>query len=286
MEEQELLKKIQMIIKKQKVSKEVKKAVDKIYREYQDSYRKLLSNLEQAMGKNSKYLTELNQIASYMKQDYEGDYEMSIEIEDTSYAMKVDSMLEKVTNAINSILNSENSSQKLGAIIDVEELTEEEKERRDRLEKEKIIRESTKSTIANKNCAKEIVESIIVEIDSSKDSIMLKVSSNMKNAPNIDYIKMSQLKFKEEIEVIKKEAREKLEQQIKEALDAQDNEIANEIIDSYSKYKEIRKPLTKREKFASDLQVKVNSKEAIQRVQEAKKQEKQEEKLESLPPIL
>jgi len=102
---------------------------------------------------------------------------------------------------------------------------------------------------------------------------------------NSDYIKMVQARFKEEIEVINKMARETLTAEIKEALDEQDNKIAEEIIMVYNQYKEISTPpLSQREKFASALQVKVNPEEAIKKMQEAK--EEPVEQLEDLPPIL
>lgn len=271
MEKQELLKKIEMVIKKQTLSKEVKEAVNKTYIEYQDAYRALLSNIERAIGNEQKYLTELNHIVDYMKYDCEEDREMSIEMGNASYAIKIDAMLENVINGMNTILSREErekSYPKLEAIIDTEELTEEEKARRDEQEKEESIRKSVTTTVSNVYCAKEIVGSIISEVGSSKDSLMRKVSTSMKNAPNIDYIKFSQEEFKKEIETIVKEAKEKLTVQIKEALDAQDSSIANEIIAIYNQYKETSKELTQREKFSATLQAKVNPEEAIRKIQE------------------
>jgi len=185
MEKQELLKKIQMVVRRQTLPTEVKEAVNNIYTEYQDIYRGVLSKVERAIGNEQKYIAELNRIASYMKRDYEEDCEMSAEMEKTSYAIKVDTMLENIMNVMNTIFRSEeteHSNQILESIIDVEELTEEEKAIRDRQEKEESIRKSTKTPARNMCCAKEIVGSVITEIESSRDSLVTKLHNTMKNA--------------------------------------------------------------------------------------------------------
>lgn len=289
MEKQELLKKIEMVVKRQTLPAAVKEAVSNSYIEYQDVYRGVLSKVERAIGNDQKHITELNHIASYMKKDYEEDCEMSSEMEKTSYAIKIDTMLENIMSEINTILHSEErgqNTQRLEAIIDVEELTEEEKAIRDKQEKEESIRRSAKTPARNMYCAKEIVGSVIAEIESSRDTLVMKLQNAMKDAPNSDYIKIIQARFKEEIEVVNKRAKETLTTQIKEALDDQDNQIAEEIITIYNQYKEIDRPLSQRDKFASALQVKVNPEKAIQKVQEANEQKEPAEREGSLPPIL
>lgn len=274
MEKQELLKKIERVIEQQTLPKEVKEAIDKVYIDYNDAYRSLLSKIEQAIGTDEKQITELNHIASYMKKDYEEEKAVSNEIEQISYSIRVEKMLDQVINALKNILHNEpieDNKQSLLPILDVEEKSSSEKQKEE-------IKKRAEVTLENKKCAKEIVESVLSEINSSKATLLKKLSNIEKTTSNKEWMQTSQAKFKAEIEAINQKAKTILIPQIEEILNAQDSIIGNQILDLYEEYQKEDKGLTQREKFASTLRAEVNPEEVIRKIEEERRTvEKQEE---------
>ena len=203
-------------------------------------------------------------------------------MEKTSYLIKLDSMLENVKKVMNNMDRDRKFSDNnlsLPPIIDTEELTKEQKSRKQKRENDETIKSSVNIDSENRKCAQEIVATVKSEIENLKDALIVKLA-NIK--VNRDYIEHSKREFLNEVELIKSKATLKLIPGIKEILDAQDVEISNYIIDIYDQYTQEKKTLTDREKFVSDIHVEVDTEGAIKKVQgenEIKLEEKNEQAL-------
>lgn len=267
MKEQELLGKIEKIIKEQPLPEEIKKSVNEIYLDYHDAYHRLLSNIGRIVEKDEKLRTELNNIVSYTNKDYEEDKNASFEIEETSYFIKLEKLAENVRSVMNNIMSNKQNSNKetLPPILDIEEETS--KERKTQLEQDETIQKYAKTDLENKECAKQITASVLSEIDSSKEALIMKLS-NIKNASSEEEIRYRQGEFLKEIELIKNKAKLKLPLEIEEILRVQEDIISNRIVDIYDQYREDEKNLNSREKFATTLHAQVDEEEAMKKLQE------------------
>lgn len=278
MEKRELLKKIERVLQ-QPLPEEIRKAVNEIYINYNDAYRSLLSKVERAIGNDEKLMTELNHIASYMKKDYEEEQQVSNELEEMSYSIRIERMLDNVIGSVKRGLDEEqieNSKQELGAIIDVEESENPEERKKEEIER------CMQGTLENKKCAKEIVESVLLEINSSQKMLLLKLSTIEKKLPDKAWMQSSQKKFKEEIETISKEAKTNTTIKIEQILNGQNKIMANQILELYEQYQKEGKQLTGREKFVTALHVDVNPQEAVKKVEEERRTiEMQKEKIQN-----
>ncbi len=275
MEKIELLKKIEKIIT-EPLPNEITKIVNGIYCDYNTAYRSLLSKVEQAIGNDEKLMIELNHIASYMKKDFEEEKAISEEIEQMSYSIRIERMVDKVIASIQNILKEEQMKKDkpiLAPILDVEEEEAPEKQTQEQIKK------ATQVTVEDGKCAKEIVESMLSEINSSQKTLLVKLSIIEKRLQDKEWIQHSQKKFKEEIEMINREAKTKAIPQIEQILNGQSQIMTNQILDLYQQYQTEGKPLTEREKFANMLHVEVNPQEAIKKVEEEEKREKQRENM-------
>lgn len=272
MEERELLKKIEKVVAVP-LPKEITKIINEIYSNYNDAYRNLLSKVEQAIGNDEKLMIELNHIASYMKKDFEEEKMVSEEIEQMSYSIRIERMVDKVTSSIQNMLKEEQKQKDkpiLAPILDVEEKDSYQKQTQEQIEK------ATQVTVENRKCAKEIIESTLSEINSSQKTLLVKLSAIEKRLLDKSWMQHSQKKFREEIEMINKEAKTKAIPQIEQILDGQSQIMANQILDLYEQYQTEEKPLTGREKFSNMLHVEVNPQEAIKKLEEEEEKKQQE----------
>lgn len=266
-----LLRNVQKIFNEEKTAKEITQLINRIYRDYNDSYRNCLSNVGRIVDGNPKLMEELNNIAVYMKKDYEEDLENIKEIEEISFCDKKDKMLEHMEIVIVNLINQRNSANKhnetLQPILDVDEIKTEESEERE------IIQNNINNHIINAEFCKRVVGSILSEIDSSKKSLISKLSG-IKTQVDIDYAKNI---FISEVDLIEDRIRSEFNYQIKDLINAQDICIANKIYSLYAEYiqqNEIDKGLSQRAKFLEDLHVEVNEMQAIKKADEPKELQK------------
>lgn len=233
MEIKDLLERIEKLVNNQKMPQEIKKLVDEIYINYNSAYKRFLANIQLTIQNNEIYKIQLEDIISYTNKDYENDIETSYEIEQASYLIKLEYMLDNIKNVINNIIKNKEIAK---------ESTEKQKD-------DEIIKKSAIIDVENSRCAQQIKESIISEIESSKDALIMKLSNIELNSNKDEFLM--------EIEVIKNKVIEKLMPKIKEILDTQDSQVADDIIDIYNQFIE-EKELVGREKFVSDIHVEVD----------------------------
>lgn len=247
MERQELLKKIRELIKKQRLPKEIKKVVDKVYNEYHDTHNELLSQIKQLVGDNKKAIADLNSIQKYMNKDDEENKNTSYEVEEVCYFLKMEILLADIENRINNMLNG----------------------REERKEKEE-----EETDTENKKCTQMIVISIISEISSSKKALLMRLS-NVTGLKDRSDIKQKIDKFSEKINHMLNTTKLELTPKIKQILDKEEIEIEKAVFDLYHQYKKI-KGTNSKEKFVDSLHVEVKQQEAIEKLK--KEQGKEEEK--------
>lgn len=255
MERQELLKKIRELIKKQRLPKEIKKMVDKVYKEYHNTHNELLSQIKQLVGDNKKAIADLNYIQNYINKEDEENKGTSYEVEEVSYFLKMEMLLADIEKRISNMLNG----------------------REERKEKEEEEEEKEEIDTENKKCTKMIVITIISEISSSKKALLMRLS-NVKGLKDRSDIKQKIDEFSEKINNMLNTTKLELTPKIEQILETEEIEIRKAVFDLYHQYKKINEPNNKekKEKFVASLHVEVKQQEAIERL--PKEQEKEEEK--------
>ncbi len=279
MEKRELLGKVEKLIKEQTLPKEVKKLIEETYLEYHDAYYIFLKNIQLTVV-DSEAQMELNELISSTNRDYEDDIESSKQIENASYAMKIEEMLENIKMVINNMVEERktdaNGISRLSVTSNEEEQTEEGKESKQVARDYRTIKEHTKTNLVNNQCANDIKESGVSEIHSSKEELLTKIALTKKlNTEQIREFKNNFIKF---IELIENKAKLKLPLEIRNILDGQDLAIANQIIKIYEQYRK-EESLSNREQFVSDLQKKVDENQAIQKAEKISEEQIQDKKL-------
>lgn len=252
MERQELLKKVRELIKKQRLPKEIKKMVDKVYKEYHNAHSELLSQIKQLVGDNKKAIADLNYIQNYINKEDEENKGTSYEVEEVSYFLKMEMLLADIEKRISNMLNG----------------------REEREEKEE---EEEETDTENKKCTKMIVISIISEISSSKKALLMRLS-NVEGLKDRSDIKQKIDEFSEKINNMLNTTKLELAPKIEQILETEEIEIRKTVFDLYHQYKKINEPNNKekKEKFVDSLHVEVKQQEAIERL--PKEQGKEEEK--------
>lgn len=282
MENRQLIKNIIKYINEQRISQEIKNVIRDTYIDYEDAYKRYLSNLEKEIGNDSKLLFELDNIASYAKREYEGDKASTKEIDDMFFEAKIDNMKEHILATMRNMLENEEhteTSKGLKPILD----TEEEKD------DSQFIRKCINFSKDNRDYALQIKESVVFEIETSKKNIISKVTKNIPQKEiNLEYINYATRAFENEVNIILNKAKIKVPTTIKEELDSLDDKIVSDIIDMYTNEMHGKNnEKEQREEFIADLKVKVDEGEAVKKVLEEQKKlkmlEKDEKQEENLP---
>ena len=197
MKEKQIVEKIRNYINKQKLPLRVKEMIEKIYLDYEDSYKSYLSNI-QIISDNEKMKTELNNIASFAKREYEDDKASTEEIEDLAFEVKINKLEEEISSIIVSLQGEE-----LNTLIG----TNNENENTEEI-KVNAIRQHLNFSKENKNYAVEIRESVVSEIESSKKALIIRIQSSiLKNEENVAYINHARVEFENEVNLILNKAK-------------------------------------------------------------------------------
>ena len=102
MKEKQIVEKIRNYINEQKLPLRVREMIEKIYLDYEDSYKRYLSNIQRIIN-NEKMQTELNNIASFARREYEDDKTSTKEIEDLAFETKINKSKEEISSIIVSL---------------------------------------------------------------------------------------------------------------------------------------------------------------------------------------
>ena len=262
MKEKQIIEKIRNYINEQKLPLGVKKIIENIYLDYEDSYRGYLSNIQRIIN-NEKMQTELNHIASFARREYEDDKSSTKEIEDLAFEAKINKMKEEISSIIVNLQREEVNTLKG---INNENENEEES-------KVNTIRKHLDFSKENKNCAVEIKGSVISEIESSKKTLITRIQSNIpRNEENAAYINHARVAFENEVNLILNKAKLQIPTEIESELKILDNKIIEDVIDMYNKEHAISEGEQenaielKRKNFVEGLQKEVDEDKAFKKV--------------------
>ncbi len=268
METRQTINEVRKYINKQKMPQEIKKIVEEIYREYEYAYREYLSELERIIENSARGLEELNNIGSYARREYEEDKATTNEMEELVFEAKINKIQEDILEKIRSESERAKNKKKLENLIPI--LNEGEIEQQ---EDGKFIRSDINFSRENYECALQIRESVVSEIESSKKNLIFRVTKNIpQSGENLDYINYAKRAFENEVDLILNKAKMQLPTKVKGELDLLDNKIVEDVINIYRKYnrnqEEIADTTTQRKEFADGLKVEVNVDETMQRMKE------------------
>lgn len=264
MKEKQIVEKIRNYINKQKLPLRVKEMIEKIYLDYEDSYKSYLSNI-QIISDNEKMKTELNNIASFAKREYEDDKSSTKEIEDLAFEVKINKLEEEISSIIVSLQGEE-----INTLIG----TNNENENTEEI-KVNAIRQHLDFSKENKNCAVEIRESVVSEIESSKKALITRIQSSIpKNEENVDYINHARVEFENEVNLILNKAKLQIPTEIESELKILDDKIIEDVINMYNQEHSISEGKqqntieSKRKNFVEGLQEEIDEDEVLKKVLE------------------
>ncbi len=264
MKEKQIVEKIRNYINKQKLPLRVKEMIEKIYLDYEDSYKSYLSNI-QIISDNEKMKTELNNIASFAKREYEDDKASTEEIEDLAFEVKINKLEEEISSIIVSLQGEE-----LNTLIG----TNNENENTEEI-KVNAIRQHLNFSKENKNYAVEIRESVVSEIESSKKALIIRIQSSiLKNEENVAYINHARVEFENEVNLILNKAKLQIPTEIESELKILDDKIIEDVINMYNQEHSISEGKqqntieSKRKNFVEGLQEEIDEDEVLKKVLE------------------
>ncbi len=264
MKEKQIVEKIRNYINKQKLPLRVKEMIEKIYLDYEDSYKSYLSNI-QIISDNEKMKTELNNIASFAKREYEDDKASTEEIEDLAFEVKINKLEEEISSIIVSLQGEE-----LNTLIG----TNNENENTEEI-KVNAIRQHLNFSKENKNYAVEIRESVVSEIESSKKALIIRIQSSiLKNEENVAYINHARVEFENEVNLILNKAKLQIPTEIESELKILDDKIIEDVINMYNQEHSISEGKqqntieSKRKNFVERLQEEIDEDEVLKKVLE------------------
>lgn len=264
MKEKQIVEKIRNYINKQKLPLRVKEMIEKIYLDYEDSYKSYLSNI-QIISDNEKMKTELNNIASFAKREYEDDKASTEEIEDLAFEVKINKLEEEISSIIVSLQGEE-----LNTLIG----TNNENENTEEI-KVNAIRQHLNFSKGNKNYAVEIRESVVSEIESSKKALIIRIQSSiLKNEENVAYINHARVEFENEVNLILNKAKLQIPTEIESELKILDDKIIEDVINMYNQEHSISEGKqqntieSKRKNFVEGLQEEIDEDEVLKKVLE------------------
>lgn len=264
MKEKQIVEKIRNYINKQKLPLRVKEMIEKIYLDYEDSYKSYLSNIK-IISDNEKMKTELNNIASFAKREYEDDKASTEEIEDLAFEVKINKLEEEISSIIVSLQGEE-----LNTLIG----TNNENENTEEI-KVNAIRQHLNFSKENKNYAVEIRESVVSEIESSKKALIIRIQSSiLKNEENVAYINHARVEFENEVNLILNKAKLQIPTEIESELKILDDKIIEDVINMYNQEHSISEGKqqntieSKRKNFVEGLQEEIDEDEVLKKVLE------------------
>ena len=264
MKEKQIVEKIRNYINKQKLPLRVKAMIEKIYLDYEDSYKSYLSNIK-IISDNEKMKTELNNIASFAKREYEDDKASTEEIEDLAFEVKINKLEEEISSIIVSLQGEE-----LNTLIG----TNNENENTEEI-KVNAIRQHLNFSKENKNYAVEIRESVVSEIESSKKALIIRIQSSiLKNEENVAYINHARVEFENEVNLILNKAKLQIPTEIESELKILDDKIIEDVINMYNQEHSISEGKqqntieSKRKNFVEGLQEEIDEDEVLKKVLE------------------
>lgn len=275
----ELQLKVQKIINEEKEPEEIKKIIDSILLDYKDAYTVYIRNIATTIQNDRKRSEDMDHIASYVTKDYEEIQETmrTIQIAEEEYRKK--EMEEQVIPAIQG-LAKEKEQKDLGKVLDGSFLLDDREtpEQREQRQDRELIEHNINGEQKHNRYIKEIKNTIISEIKSSKNMVIKKIKELELN--NI-YAEIQTKKFEEEIKNVVDKATIDL-QRIKQILELQDKKMCNQIISQWEQYREGNKTIDKtkntaqiqREQFRARISqnVQVDNQAAIEKVQEGEKE--------------
>lgn len=275
----ELQLKVQKIINEEKEPEEIKKIIDSILLDYKDAYTVYIRNIATTIQSDRKRSEDMDHIASYVTKDYEEIQETmrTIQIAEEEYRKK--EMEEQVIPAIQG-LAKEKEQKDLGKVLDGSFLLDDREtpEQREQRQDRELIEHNINGEQKHNRYIKEIKNTIISEIKSSKNMVIKKIKELELN--NI-YAEIQTKKFEEEIKNVVDKATIDL-QRIKQILELQDKKMCNQIISQWEQYREGNKTIDKtkntaqiqREQFRARISqnVQVDNQAAIEKVQEGEKE--------------
>lgn len=265
MREKQIIEKIRNYISEQKLPLGVKKIIENIYLDYEDSYRRYLSNIRR-ISDNEKMQMELSYIASLARRECEDDRDSTKEIEDLVFETKINKMKEEISSIIVGLQREE-----FNTLIVTNNENENEEE-----SKINNIRKYLDFSKENKNCALEIKGSVISEIESSERTLITRIQSSIpRNEENAAYyINHARVAFENEINLILNKAKLQIPTEIEGELKMLDNKIIEDVIDIYnqehalSKREQENAIELKRKNFVEGLQKEVDEDKAFKKVLE------------------
>ena len=264
MKEKQIVEKIRNYIIEQKLPLRVREMIEKIYLDYEDSYKRYLSNIQRIIN-HEKMQTELNNIASFARREYEDDKTSTKEIEDLAFETKINKSKEEISSIIVSL-------QREGTNTLISTNSEDEKKEESRAD---AIKKHLDFSKENKNCAVEIRESVISEIESSKKTLITRIQSSIpRNEENVTYINYAREAFENEVNLILNKAKLQIPTEIESELKILDDKIIEDVIDMYNQENVLSEGEqentieSKRKNFVEGLQEEIDEDEAFKKVLE------------------
>lgn len=277
MEEKQLINKVRKYINEQKMPQKIKDLVKDTYIDYESAYKTYLANLEKMLENDAGLLQELNNIVSYAKRDCEEDKAATREMEELVFEAKINNLQEEALAIIRNMAEQEKKKKSLETSkpdLDAEKEKEE--------NESQTIRKGLNFSKENRECALQIKESVIAEIESSKRNLISKVTRNIpQNSGNLDYINYTKKSFENEVTLILSRAKMQLPITIKDEFDLLDEKIIEDIIKIYMEMHRSQEDnmsmAMQREKFATELRAKVDSNETVEILKKEKDEKLKED---------
>lgn len=265
-------------------SSDIKNIINSIFVDYNDAYKRYISNVGMIVSDDLKQEELLYNISQYTRKDYEEVISTINTVQTVEEECKKRDLEERIIQLIETMIKDR--KQHVGIQENQELSTSDEEDRKiqKRMSDEENIENSILGKIKNIEYINELKNSIIAELKSSENIIINKTKSIKGDKESLEKAKEN---FEAEMQLIIDKVILKM-RDVSDALKVQDKRVCNEIIEIWEQYcreteNENNKFEEQKGQFKSRISdgVHVDEQEAYKKAKE--KAEQEEKEIESLP---